>query len=170
MQLNFSHKIYGTKTFSLIKKKCRIAVKNLHMFLTKKTQTQSQSIGIYKQNMPQEGLNRTFHVEDLWHLIVLISMHWIFLSNCLKKYGLAATGFEPASPRQDSNLQFPTEAGTLPLRLVALYPWATRPLALFFGVRSSVLDFKNETWSSDVSLRRSALPVSYAALNSFHWS
>ena len=87
-----------------------------------------QSIGNYKQNMPQEALNQTFYVEDLWHIIVLIVMHWIFLYNCLWKDGLAATGFEPASPRQDSNLQFPTEAGTLPLRLVALYQWATRPL------------------------------------------
>ena len=133
-------------------------------FKLKKTFTQSQSIGIYKENMPQEGLNWPFHVEDLWHIIVLIVMHWKFLYNCLQKFGLAATGFEPASPRQDSNLQFPTEAGTLPLRLVALYQWATRPLVLFFGVRCSVLDFikGNLKYWCVITSRG----VSYAALNS----
>ena len=98
VQLNFIQKIYGTKTFSLIKKMSNSCEKT-HIydicFILKKTQTQSQSFGITSKICHKRVWTGPF----MWK-IYDTSLHWL---SCIE-YSSPIVFENMGWPRQDLNL------------------------------------------------------------------
>ena len=98
VQLNFIQKIYGTKTFSLIKKMSNSCEKT-HIydicFILKKTQTQSQSFGITSKICHKRVWTGPFMLK-----IYDTSLYWL---SCIE-YSATIVFKNLGWPRQDLNL------------------------------------------------------------------